>query len=126
MAEDHPTPQQAVASQDWADVAKQSVSGMTPADKGWILAFVVLFAVFQISNYLISTQRQEEETARSNRQVEYFMKLEESRSSIEENRSQEIRRMQEVIKELTQALGRAHEYSGRAEHEKSLLERGGA
>ena len=112
---------EATASQEWSDVAKHTVGSLTPADRGWILAFVILFGIFQGSNYLIQTQRQEEETSRSNRQVEYFMKLEDSRSKIEDNRSEEFRRMQEVIKELTQALGRAHEYEGRAQHEARIL-----
>jgi hypothetical protein len=56
--------------------------------------------------------------------MEYFTVIEQNRKQIEENRSQEIRRMQEVVKELSQALGRQYEYKGRAQHERNILEKG--
>ena len=110
--------------QEWQEVAHGVVKGMTPADKGWILAFVMLFAIFQISNYLMNRERIEQSKVQSNNLVTYFTQLEGSRSTIEENRAQEIRRLQEVVKELSQALGRQYEYMGRAQHERSILDKG--
>lgn len=109
--------------QDWAGVANKGIAGMTPADKGWILAFVVIFGMFQISNYMISVEREKSEEARSVRLVTYFTQLEDSRAVMEVNRAQEIRRLQEIIKELTQTVVREAERKGRGKAKEKLIEK---
>jgi hypothetical protein len=112
---DYVTPQERLADQDWSGVAKTGISSMAPAEKGWILAFVIIFAVFQGANYLVSIKREEAETDRSVRLSEHLISLGASRDKVEENRAQEIRRMQEVIKDLSQTIARQANRDGRAE-----------
>lgn len=111
---DYATPQERLAEQDWAGVAGKGIAGMAPAEKGWILAFVVIFAIFQASNYMSSIKREDGERERASNIIEYFNSIEASRSKIEEHRSEENRRLQEVIKELSQTISRQANRTGRA------------
>jgi len=102
---------------------------MAPAEKGWILAVVIIIAVLEASDYFTIAAQYETIAAQyesfqlnAKQIADYLNVVEEHRKATEENRSQEIRRMQEVNKELSQALGRSHEYEGRAQHERDLLE----
>ena len=110
------TPQESLAEQDWAGVAKQGVHSMTPADKGWILAVVVIVLVLQSGDVL----RDWMSTDRAKKSSELFgIQL----TNMETNRSDEIRRCQEVLKEMSQAVARQHEYQGRAQHEQTLIKK---
>lgn len=126
---DATTPQERLAGQDWTGVAKIGLSSMAPAEKGWILAVVIIIAVLEASDYFTIAAQYETIAAQyesfqlnAKQIADYLNVVEEHRKATEENRSQEIRRMQEVNKELSQALGRSHEYEGRAQHERDLLE----
>ena len=119
---DATTPQERLAGQDWTGVAKIGLSSMAPAEKGWILAVVIIIAVLEASDYFTIAAQYESFQLNAKQIADYLNVVEEHRKATEENRSQEIRRMQEVNKELSQALGRSHEYEGRAQHERDLLE----
>lgn len=118
--EDKGTP---IQNQEWNEVVRDTVTRLTPPERGWILAFVLLFAVFQVSNYLQESERLERDETKDRALVDYFNALEQSRIVIEENRAQEIRRLQEIVKELTQTVARSSERTGRADAQKGLLER---
>ena len=99
-----------------AETASNAISHMAPAEKGWILASVILFlggvAMIEGTNYL--------ESETSARSVETFL------LKVEDNRSQEMRRSQETVKSLAQALSRQSDRIGRkaaALPEKQFLER---
>ncbi len=111
---DQVTPQERLAEQDWAGVAKTGVSSMAPADKGWILAVVVIVLVLQVGDTIQSWFGNE----RSARTAVIFG---EQLTEMEAHRSDELRRCQEGIKEMAQAVSRQHEYQGRAQHEKTLM-----
>lgn len=115
---EYPREYEDLVQQDWVGVASKGIAGMTPADKGWILAFVIIFGMFQISNYLLSIAREESESERTARLVSYFNKIEDSRVDLEKNRSEEVRRLQETVKYLVQTIAREAERKGREELEK--------
>lgn len=121
MTEDKVTAQERLARQDWSGVAKTGLSSMAPAEKGWVLAVVIIIAALEVGDHFTTREQYAAFEGSMNRMSEYLALVETSRASMEENRSQEIRRMQEVNKELSQALGRRHEYEGRAAHEEKLL-----
>ena len=119
---DATTPQERLAGQDWTGVAKIGLSSMAPAEKGWILAVVIIIAVLEAGDYFATAAQYKSFQLNAKQTADHLNVVEEHRKATEENRSQEIRRMQEVNKELSQALGRSHEYEGRAQHERDLLE----
>lgn len=103
-----------ISSQDWASVAKDSVVKLTPADKGWILAFVILFSVMQVTNYLTSVGRSEMELDKGQRINAYLELLESNRRDMAMKRADEMRRMQELLKALADTISRQSDRVPRA------------
>jgi hypothetical protein len=111
---DYATPQEKLAEQDWAGVTAKGIMAMAPADKGWILAVVIIVTVLQLGDTVrewIGEKRSERVSLLMNNQM----------TAMEVHRSDELRRCQESIKERVQAEARQYEYQGRARHESRLL-----
>ena len=89
---------------------------MTPADKGWVLAVVVIVLVLQTGDVMRDWMSNDRNKKASDI---YGTQL----NSMESNRSDEVRRCQEVLKEMSQAVARQHEYQGRAQHEQTLIKK---
>ena len=81
------------------NVSEIAIKGMSTADKGWMLAAVVLIlgaiALIEVTNYL-------EVSDRINSQGGYF-------TSVEKNRSEEFKRLQNQNKYLIRALAKQTE-----------------
>lgn len=58
---------------------------MAPAEKGWILAFVVIFGMLQASSLYQAVTGDGAETERSSRVKEYLSVIETNRSKQEDN-----------------------------------------
>ena len=90
-----------------AEVGKSAIEHMAPAEKGWILAAVILMistmAILEVTNYLENTHRAEAAS-------KYLVEL-------ETNRAQEVRRAQESSRILAQALSRQADRIGRKVNE---------
>ena len=106
------------AISDAAEVSKTLISGITPADKGWILGFIIVVAIIVGSDMYVSIV-----TARTNAQenivlAEYFKVIEQNRAAALDRQSQtyadQVRRSQEVIRDLAQAVARDSERAGMA------------
>jgi len=111
---DYVTPQEKLAEQDWAGVAGKGITAMAPADKGWILAVVIIVTVLQVGDTIrewLGEQRSERVSGIFSEQL----------MATEVHRSDELRRCQESIKERVQAEARQYEYQGRARHEAQLI-----
>jgi len=95
-----PIPEERIQPSDYvgaaAEVGSEAIKGMAPAEKGWILASVIVIlgamALLEVTNYL-------ENTSRSTTTAQYF-------THIEAHRSEENRRLQEQNRILAQALAR--------------------
>jgi hypothetical protein len=89
---DYATPQEKLAEQDWAGVVKEGVTGMTPGHKGWVLAFVVLAALILGASLFGIVKRENTLQMRSGRLFDLLV-------LIENDRAEEIRRLEELIAE---------------------------
>lgn len=91
-----------------SEVSSAAINVMAPAEKGWILASVILMlgsiALIEITSYLESTQR-------ADRTSIYL-------SEIEKNRAAELRRTQETIRILSNSMSRQADRTGRTVAEK--------
>ena len=119
---DYPSPKGRLA-EDWGDVAAKGVLGMSNAQKGWILAFVVIFGVFQATNYAANVARESADVERADRLAKYFETVEMNRAKVEEHRSQELRRAQETIEALADTIGRQSERQARMEREATVIDK---
>lgn len=121
--EDHVTPQQRInpqpaenlAQQDWAGTVRHGLASMAPADKGWILAVAVMFLGMTGINYFTEA-RQSEALSK------YFADELKMREMVEANRSQELRRSQETIKELAATIVRQTDRLSRTQREAELID----
>lgn len=118
---DQVTPTQRIDSQDWASVGKDAVAKLTPADKGWILAFVILFSVMQVTNYLRSLDRNALAKAESERVNQYMELIESNRRDMANKRADEMRRMQELVKTLSDTVSRQADRVSRANEQMSRV-----
>ena len=91
----------------YADVAKSGIAALVPADKGWIFGFIIVVGIIVISDMFIAVKTLDATKIRSNDTRVYF-------ELIEANRANEIRRSQETIKALADAVARDSERAGMA------------
>lgn len=105
--------------QDWAGTASHIGGKLAPADKGWILGFVLVFAVFQGANLFINIKQEEGEALRTGNLIKYFELLEANRNKMEENRAMENRELLRIVESLTKAVARDSDRLGRAVVEKA-------
>lgn len=91
----------------YAEQAVEGLKALSPADKSWIAGFVIIFAILVGSNAYVQIRTLAADTNRSNDTRAYFELL-------EGNRANEIRRSQETIKALADAVARDSERAGMA------------
>lgn len=104
------------AASEIADVSKSLIGGITPADKGWILGFIVVVFIIVASYTFISIRQAEQAATSAERLTTYLIAVESNRSEALERQAQffgdQARRSQEVIRELAQAVARDSERAG--------------
>ena len=110
----HPKPAESLAQQDWAEVAKHGIGSMTPASTGWLLAVVVMFIVLLAANYMDSTRQAE--SLRTYLDNEHKLREVDTK-----NRSEQMRRCQEIVKELTDTIARQSDRLSRTTREAELI-----
>jgi hypothetical protein len=120
---DFVSPQERLAGQDWSGVAKTGIASMTPGDKGWVLAVVIIIAVLAASDYFSLATQHKRFSESILRTMDYLGTVEANRQKINEIRADEMRRMQEVMKEMVQTVVRQAERSGRTQREGELIEK---
>jgi hypothetical protein len=95
------------------EVGTTLIKGIAPADRGWILGFIVvvffILAADVLSTYWLTVSTSE----RNVRLTEYLIEIESNRSQAMERQAQtygdQLRRSQEVIEDLSQAIARQSE-----------------
>ena len=102
-------PEHANSRADWSEVAGKGIAGMTSADKGWILAFVLIFGMFQAANYMVSMEVAKAEVSRMARLGAHLEAIEQARLQMEEHRAEEINQLHEMVSFLTQTISRSAE-----------------
>lgn len=120
---DYTSPQERLAEQDWSGVAKTGIASMAPADKGWVLAVVVIIGMLSASEYFQSADQHKRFAEAISRTMDYLETVEADRQKMSEIRADEMRRMQEVMKEMVQTVARQAERSGRTEREGELIDK---
>jgi len=101
-----------------ADVGKTLIQAISPADKGWVLGFIVVVAIIVGADSWVAlkTIDQNVKIAEANRL--YFEKVEANRATAFEKSHQtysdQQRRSQEVIKALAASVARDSERAGDA------------
>lgn len=91
----------------YVEQAVEGIKALSPADKSWIAGFVIIFAILVGSNAYVQIRTLEAERERGTNTLTYM-------DLIEQNRSNEIRRSQETIKALADAVARDSERAGMA------------
>lgn len=123
---DYVSPQERLAEQDWAGVAKKGVASMAPADKGWVLAVVVIILLLQVGESVKSWMDGKAEIKRGVYLSELLASVEVHRTeeiaAQQKSSAEEARRLQEVIKSLADGLARQSERVGRMTQQKSISE----
>ena len=106
------------AASEIADVGKALISGVTPADKGWILGFVIVVFIIVASDVWISIKTLDSNRAANERLVTYFIEVEQNRAQALDHQAQlfgdQVRRSQEVIRALAETVSRDSERAGMA------------
>ena len=106
------------AISDAADVGKSLIQGVAPAEKGWILGFILVVAIIVLSDAWVGIKTIEATSAMQVQQRTYFETVETNRTAAiakqAEVFSDQVRRSQEVIRDLAQAVSRDSERSGMA------------
>ena len=91
----------------YADVAKTGIGALVPADKGWIFGFIIVVGIIVLTDMYVNIKTLDANKIRSTDTRIYF-------ELIEANRANEIRRSQETIKALADAVARDSERAGMA------------
>ncbi len=112
--QDYATPQDRLAGQDWSGVAKTGLASMAPAEKGWLLGLVIMFTVMFGLNYMEHNDNLIAERSRSENLMTYLKAIEANRQAMNAVRATEMRRMQEINKELAQTVSRQANRAGRS------------
>lgn len=113
MPPDNVTPAERLAGQDWSGVAKHGLMAMAPAEKGWLLAVVVMFGTLMLVDYFETVRQLEASSKRTEEVNKYLGVIEANREKAEDTRAQEVRRLQEIVKELAQTVSRQANRAGR-------------
>ena len=106
------------AVSDAAEVGKSLIQGIAPAEKGWVLGFIIVVAIIVLSDMWVGIKTLETNVAISQSNRVYFTLVEENRMKAMDKQAQtfsdQVRRSQEVIRDLAQAVSRDSERSGMA------------
>ena len=101
---------------DAADVGKTLIQGIAPAEKGWILGFICVVAIIVMSDMWVSLKTLDSNAEMSAANREYFTLVEQNRMTSNAKQAEmfgdQVRRSQEVIRDLAQAVSRDSERSG--------------
>ena len=111
---DYVSPQERLADQNWSDVAKTGLSSMAPADKGWVLAVVIIIAILQGNDYLTSLIQHERVGANMERMASYLELVEQDRKQMNLARTEERKELLRIIEGLTGTVTRQVNRDGRA------------
>jgi len=112
--QDYASPQDRIAGQDWSGVAKTGLASMAPADKGWILAVVIIVAILQGSDYFASASRDEQFAASMERMGGYLELVEQDRRQAQMARTSERQELLRLVENLTATVSRQANRAGRA------------
>jgi hypothetical protein len=112
---DYVSPQERLAGQDWSGVAKTGIASMTPGDKGWVLAVVIIIAILQGADYFSSVAQVERFEAGMSRMADYLELIEQDRRQVQLARTDERQELIRIIEALTQTVTRQANRDGRAE-----------
>ena len=107
MNGDAPQPKANPNAESYADVAKSGIQALAPADKGWMLAVVIIIIALQVNDYFSAQRLSVYLTATDERRNAMILKY-------MDIATEQQRRSQEVIKQLTDASIRDGERAGRA------------
>ena len=111
---DYVSPQERLADQNWSDVAKTGLSAMAPADKGWVLAVVIIIAILQGTDYLTTAVQNERFEAGMERMASYLELVEQDRKQMNLARTDERKELLRIIEGLTATVTRQVNRDGRA------------
>lgn len=89
------------------EAVEGGLRALAPADKSWIAGFIVVVAIIVISDAWVATKTLVHSASSDNATRSYFELL-------ENNRANELRRAQETIKALADAVARDSERAGMA------------
>lgn len=103
---DYVTAKERLAEQDWAGVADKGLAKLGKAETGWVLGLVLMFALMVGGTALVFQTWVQSEEKRDQALVSWLLILEENRAKAEEHRADELRRCQESIRYMADALGR--------------------
>lgn len=106
------------AASEVADVSKSLIQGMAPAEKGWILGFIVVVAIIVLSDMWVNLKTLQSTEVRAQATQQYFELVEAHRATQFDKAMQQwadqTRRYQEVIRALTESVARDSERAGQA------------
>ena len=101
-----------------AEVGKTLIQGIAPAEKGWILGFIVVVAIIVLSDMWVNIRTLQANITSGERVQTYFEQVETNRSTQLDNAMEQwadqTRRYQEVIRALTESVARDSERAGQA------------
>lgn len=106
------------AADSAADVGKSLIKGITPADQGWVLGFIIVVAIIVLSDMWVSLKTLQANAERHEYTQNYFEMVEVHRADQFEQSLEQFtdasRRYQEVIRALTETVARDSERAGAA------------
>ena len=119
MSEQPKTPKLAVAEQsgEFADSAAKALESLTPADKSWVAGFVIVVLIIVGSDAYVGIKSSQDDRRAAERMAMFLEAVETNRAQevvrLQQSHSDEIRRYQEAISHLVDAVVRDSERSGR-------------
>jgi len=112
--QDYASPQDRIAGQDWSGVAKTGLASMAPADKGWVLAVVVIIAILSAGDYFRSASRDEQFALSMGRMSDYLELVENDRRQDSMAKTEERKELIRVLETVTATVSRQANRAGRA------------
>ena len=111
---DYVSPQERLAGQDWSGVAKTGLASMAPADKGWVLAVVIIIAILQGADYFSNVAMVARFETGMGRMGDYLELVENDRRQAQLARADERKELIRIIENLTMTVSRQANRAGRS------------
>jgi len=108
-------PGEQLSGQDWSGVAKTGLASMAPADKGWVLAVVIIIFILQGVDYLNGLAQAGRFESAFERMSEYLNLVEQDRKEMSIARTGEGKELLRIVGNLIQTITRQANRAGRAE-----------
>jgi hypothetical protein len=108
-------PGKRLSGQDWSEVAKTGLASMAPADKGWVLAVVIIIFILQGVDYLNGLAQADRFENAMERMSEYLNLVEQDRKEMSIARTGERKSLLHIVGDLIQTITRQANRDGRAE-----------